>query len=30
MHYRDRLIADNLGDPQRLLQCRTALDELTQ
>lgn len=29
-HYRDRLTADDLADPQLVLECRTALDELTQ
>ena len=29
-HYRDRLSADDLADPQLLQECRTALDELTQ
>jgi succinylarginine dihydrolase len=29
-HYRDRLTADDLADPQLLVECRTALDELTQ
>ena len=29
-HYRDRLGDDDLGDPQLLIECRTALDELTQ
>lgn len=29
-HYRDRLGAEDLADPQLLLECRTALDELTQ
>ncbi len=29
-HYRDRLSDDDLGDPELLNQCRTALDELTQ
>ena len=29
-HYRDRLIADDLADPQLLIESRTALDELTQ
>nr|WP_294864978.1 N-succinylarginine dihydrolase [uncultured Pseudogulbenkiania sp.] len=29
-HYRDRLSPEDLGDPQLLLECRTALDELTQ
>jgi succinylarginine dihydrolase len=28
-HYRDRLGDDDLGDPQLLIECRTALDELT-
>lgn len=28
-HYRDRLVADDLADPQLLMECRTALDELT-
>ncbi|MEK1908975.1 MAG: N-succinylarginine dihydrolase, partial [Pseudomonas chlororaphis] len=29
-HYRDRLSENDLADPQLLLECRTALDELTQ
>ncbi|WP_374356841.1 N-succinylarginine dihydrolase, partial [Chitinimonas sp.] len=29
-HYRDRLSFDDLADPQLLLECRSALDELTQ
>ena len=29
-HYRDRLAEADLADPQLLLECRTALDELTQ
>lgn len=29
-HYRDRMSEDDLTDPQLLLECRTALDELTQ
>jgi succinylarginine dihydrolase len=29
-HYRDRLAADDLADPQLLVECRTALDELTR
>lgn len=29
-HYRDRLSAADLADPQLLIECRTALDELTQ
>ncbi|MGQ5523222.1 N-succinylarginine dihydrolase [Chitinimonas sp. PSY-7] len=29
-HYRDRLSAADLADPQLLLECRSALDELTQ
>ncbi|MGJ7551717.1 N-succinylarginine dihydrolase [Pseudomonas alloputida] len=29
-HYRDRLGEADLADPQLLLECRTALDELTQ
>jgi succinylarginine dihydrolase len=29
-HYRDRLSGDDLADPQLLVECRTALDELTQ
>ncbi|WP_024303278.1 N-succinylarginine dihydrolase [Pseudogulbenkiania sp. MAI-1] len=29
-HYRDRLAPEDLGDPQLLLECRTALDELTR
>ncbi|MCG1019368.1 N-succinylarginine dihydrolase [Mycetohabitans sp. B4] len=29
-HYRDRLNADDLGDPQLLAQCCTVLNELTQ
>lgn len=29
-HYRDRLAEADLGDPQLLLESRTALDELTQ
>lgn len=29
-HYRDRLAEDDLRDPQLLIECRTALDELTQ
>lgn len=29
-HYRDRLSADDLTDPQLLMECRAALDELTQ
>jgi len=28
-HYRDRLSPDDLADPQLLVECRTALDELT-
>ena len=28
-HYRDRIAPADLGDPQLLLECRTALDELT-
>jgi succinylarginine dihydrolase len=28
-HYRDRLVADDLADPELLVECRTALDELT-
>jgi succinylarginine dihydrolase len=28
-HYRDRIHADDLADPQLLLESRTALDELT-
>ena len=29
-HYRDRLAERDLADPQLLIECRTALDELTQ
>ncbi len=29
-HYRDRLAEADLADPQLLIECRTALDELTQ
>ncbi|CAM3518250.1 N-succinylarginine dihydrolase [Parendozoicomonas haliclonae] len=29
-HYRDRLLVDDLADPQLLMESRTALDELTQ
>ena len=29
-HYRDSLSETDLADPQLLLECRTALDELTQ
>ncbi|MNT61519.1 N-succinylarginine dihydrolase [compost metagenome] len=29
-HYRDRLGESELADPQLLIECRTALDELTQ
>ena len=29
-HYRDRLTEADLADPQLLVECRTALDELTQ
>ncbi len=29
-HYRDQLVADDLADPQLLIESRTALDELTQ
>ncbi|MEC4725677.1 N-succinylarginine dihydrolase [Shewanella sp. D64] len=29
-HYRDRLIVDDLANPQLLIESRTALDELTQ
>lgn len=29
-HYRDRLAETDLADPQLLIECRTALDELTQ
>ena len=29
-HYRDALRESDLADPQLLLECRTALDELTQ
>ena len=29
-HYRDSLSERDLADPQLLLECRTALDELTQ
>ena len=29
-HYRDRLVETDLADPQLLIECRTALDELTQ
>lgn len=29
-HYRDRLSETDLADPQLLIECRTALDELTQ
>jgi len=28
-HYRDRLVGEDLADPQLLFECRTALDELT-
>ncbi len=29
-HYRDRLAESDLADPQLLVECRTALDELSQ
>jgi len=29
-HYRDRLVEADMADPQLLLECRTALDELSQ
>jgi succinylarginine dihydrolase len=29
-HYRDRLVEADLADPQLLVECKTALDELTQ
>ncbi|MEG5266353.1 N-succinylarginine dihydrolase [Pseudomonas sp. JDS28PS106] len=29
-HYRDRMSENDLADPQLLIECRTALDELTQ
>lgn len=29
-HYRDRMTENDLADPQLLLECRGALDELTQ
>jgi len=29
-HYRDRMTENDLADPQLLLECRAALDELTQ
>jgi succinylarginine dihydrolase len=29
-HYRDRMSENDLADPQLLVECRTALDELTQ
>lgn len=29
-HYRDRMSEDDLADPQLLVECRAALDELTQ
>ena len=29
-HYRDRLTESDLADPQLLIECRTALDELTR
>ncbi|TRX73288.1 N-succinylarginine dihydrolase [Pseudomonas mangiferae] len=29
-HYRDRLVETDLADPQLLVECRTALDELTR
>ncbi|MNO99949.1 N-succinylarginine dihydrolase [compost metagenome] len=29
-HYRDRLSEADLADPQLLVECRTALDELSQ
>jgi len=29
-HYRDRLSRRDLGDPSLMIECRTALDELTQ
>ena len=29
-HYRDRLSRSDLGDPSLMIECRTALDELTQ
>ncbi len=29
-HYRDRLVESDLADPQLLVECRTALDELTR
>jgi succinylarginine dihydrolase len=29
-HYRDRLSESDLADPQLLIECRAALDELTQ
>ncbi|MBA6253573.1 N-succinylarginine dihydrolase [Colwellia sp. MB3u-55] len=29
-HYRDRLRIDDLGDPQLVIESRTAIDELSQ
>lgn len=29
-HYRDAIARDDLGDPSLMMECRTALDELTQ
>jgi succinylarginine dihydrolase len=29
-HYRDTLTRDDLGDPSLMMECRTALDDLTQ
>ena len=29
-HYRDALRENDLADPQLLIECRTALDELTR
>ena len=29
-HYRDRLAVEDLADPQLLMECREALDELTR
>jgi succinylarginine dihydrolase len=29
-HYRDRLVPDDLADPQLLVECQQALDQLTQ
>ena len=29
-HYRDRLVEADMADPQLLIECREALDELTR